>query len=695
MGFESIRVLQGVGPEIAADPARRPLARAHRDRRPRRRRLDAALRRRLLPSRPDGRPARLPAGPARLPERDGRGPLGPRTEQRAAAPTGSPASTPTRCASSAPTTRSSSSGARHERASRGAVVVTGSSTGIGRACALGLDRAGFTVFAGVRKPEDGEALAPQASERLEPLIDRRHRRRDSIAAAAERSREATGGRLAGLVNNAGVAVPGPVEARAARRATGASSRSTCRPDRGHPGLPGDDPRRPRPGRLHLLDRRARRAPLPLALQRLQGSDRGGRRLAAPGDAPVRGRGLDHRAGLDRDPIWDKGSRRGAALREAMDAGDERALRRRARPRRGGVGDEDRRHAACPPSAVAEAVVHALTAEKPKARYLVGTRGQDPGARPQLLPDRVFDRLVAREIDAPEPRRERYRRRSPPRMRRVESRRRRHGHELDAAAGRRRRGRPRARDRAALDRDPARPRRRHLRPARGRGDRGRLRGGRRLHRPLRGSASSGCVAIATSAVRDAANSRDVPGRAARALRPRRARSSTAPRRRGSPTRRLRRAPAGREDAGRRHRRRLDRARDRRRPRGRLLRLAAGRDRPPHRAPHHPRPARGRRARGAGRRRPRPDRRGARGRGAGAGQLRHRRRRHADLAGGDRPAARPLRPRAASTATGSRSSRSSGCSPSSPSMPLAERLAGPGPARGPGADDRRRGRDPDRR
>ena len=52
---------------------------------------------------------------------------------------------------------------------------------------------------------------------------------------------------------------------------------------------------------------------------------------------------------------------------------------------------------------------------------------------------------------------------------------------------------------------------------------------------------------------------------------------------------------------------------------------------------------RRARGARRRRPGPDRRGARGRGARAGQPRDRRRRHADLAGRDRPAARPLRPR----------------------------------------------------
>ena len=94
---------------------------------------------------------------------------------------------------------------------RGAVVITGSSTGIGRACALRLDRAGFRVFAGVRKAADGESLRAESSERLEPLIcdvvDAA-----TITAAAERVREATDGRLAGLVNNAGVAVPGPVEA---------------------------------------------------------------------------------------------------------------------------------------------------------------------------------------------------------------------------------------------------------------------------------------------------------------------------------------------------------------------------------------------------------------------------------------------------------------------------------------------------
>jgi NADP-dependent 3-hydroxy acid dehydrogenase YdfG len=41
---------------------------------------------------------------------------------------------------------------------RGAVVVTGASSGIGMACAQALVEAGFDVFAGIRKPADGRAL---------------------------------------------------------------------------------------------------------------------------------------------------------------------------------------------------------------------------------------------------------------------------------------------------------------------------------------------------------------------------------------------------------------------------------------------------------------------------------------------------------------------------------------------------------
>jgi len=91
-----------------------------------------------------------------------------------------------------------------------AVVVTGASTGIGRATALELDARGFRVFAGVRRHRDGVALSREASPRLEPvLLDVTDE--TSIAAAAEAVAAATGGQLHGLVNNAGVALGGPLE----------------------------------------------------------------------------------------------------------------------------------------------------------------------------------------------------------------------------------------------------------------------------------------------------------------------------------------------------------------------------------------------------------------------------------------------------------------------------------------------------
>ncbi len=92
-----------------------------------------------------------------------------------------------------------------------AVVVTGASTGIGQACALHLDRKGFRVFAGVRKPADGDALRAGASDRFTTLfLDVTDP--SSIAAAADRVSSAVGPiGLAGLVNNAGVAVAAPLE----------------------------------------------------------------------------------------------------------------------------------------------------------------------------------------------------------------------------------------------------------------------------------------------------------------------------------------------------------------------------------------------------------------------------------------------------------------------------------------------------
>lgn len=87
------------------------------------------------------------------------------------------------------------------------VLVTGASTGIGRATALRLDRAGWRVLAGVRSAEAGEVLAERGSARLVPVIVDVTDAEQVAAAAA-----VAGPSLDGLVNNAGIAIGGPLEA---------------------------------------------------------------------------------------------------------------------------------------------------------------------------------------------------------------------------------------------------------------------------------------------------------------------------------------------------------------------------------------------------------------------------------------------------------------------------------------------------
>ena len=93
---------------------------------------------------------------------------------------------------------------------QGSVVVTGASSGIGKATALHLDQLGFRVFAGVRKNADGQALSESASDKLKPiLLDVTED--GSIAAAVDTVTRTTSGELFGLVNNAGLSLNGPLE----------------------------------------------------------------------------------------------------------------------------------------------------------------------------------------------------------------------------------------------------------------------------------------------------------------------------------------------------------------------------------------------------------------------------------------------------------------------------------------------------
>jgi short-subunit dehydrogenase len=95
------------------------------------------------------------------------------------------------------------------------------------------------------------------------------------------------------------------------------------------------------------------------------------------------------------PFWDKGHAQAPAARasmgpqlvelyaeqlEAVESAAEKAAAR-------GI----------PPGRVAEAVVEALTAAHPRTRYLVGTDARIQAALRRLVPDRVLDRLVAREL----------------------------------------------------------------------------------------------------------------------------------------------------------------------------------------------------------------------------------------------------------------------------------------------------------
>jgi NAD(P)-dependent dehydrogenase (short-subunit alcohol dehydrogenase family) len=90
------------------------------------------------------------------------------------------------------------------------VVVTGISTGIGWGITKVLIANGFTVFGSVRRQSDADRLQHEFGEAFTPLIMDVTDRQAVERAAAQVSAQLGSSTLAGLVNNAGVAVPGPL-----------------------------------------------------------------------------------------------------------------------------------------------------------------------------------------------------------------------------------------------------------------------------------------------------------------------------------------------------------------------------------------------------------------------------------------------------------------------------------------------------
>ena len=278
---------------------------------------------------------------------------------------------------------------------RDAIVVTGASTGIGRACALRLTRLGYRVFAGVRRAEDGEALGKVAGPSLVPLlIDITEE--DSILGAVQVVADAVGNAgLAGLVNNAGIAVAGPLEflpVEALRTQLEVNVIGQMAVTRAFLPLI-----RQGKGRIVNVGSISGRLAFPLlgpycaskfALEALTASLL---MELAPWSIHV---ALIEPGGIST-PIWDKALAAGDAL--------QNSLPEEAEERYGRLIGEQRRRAmrssqtGLAPQAVARSVAHALTAQKPRTRYIMG-RSAHLGEVLRLVPEGLRERLILSRLN---------------------------------------------------------------------------------------------------------------------------------------------------------------------------------------------------------------------------------------------------------------------------------------------------------
>ncbi len=276
-----------------------------------------------------------------------------------------------------------------------AVMITGASTGIGLRCALRLDTLGFRVFAGVRNDGDGEKLTKASSDRIHPIkIDVTEP--EQIASAAEQVRSALGGEgLYGLVNNAGIVISGPLEflrLEDIRRQFEVNVIGQIGVTQAFTGLL----RRAR-GRIVNISSISGVLATPFlgpycaskfAFEALSDSMRMELKpwgisvsLIQPGSVET--------------PIWDKSAEAADRSVEAMPPEAETLYGPAIEAVRETV--DKTRKTACSPDLVAKAVADALTADRPKTRYVVGpgTRGQALFAR--FAPDRLRDTLIMREM----------------------------------------------------------------------------------------------------------------------------------------------------------------------------------------------------------------------------------------------------------------------------------------------------------
>jgi NAD(P)-dependent dehydrogenase (short-subunit alcohol dehydrogenase family) len=274
------------------------------------------------------------------------------------------------------------------------VVVTGASTGIGWACLKVLIAGGFRVFGGVRKQADADRLAKVFGANFTPLVfdvtDAA-----AVAAAAGKVRAALGGEtLFGLVNNAGIAVPGPLlelSVEDFRRQIDVNLIGQFIVTQAFgPLLGADRSLKGPPGRIVMISSISGKTAFPFggayAASKfgLEGLSEALRRelmifgvdviVVAPGNVAT--------------PIWDKSAVGGAG--QFADSPYAPAL---ARAKRYALETGKK---GLPPERIGETVKTALTAAKPKTRY---SPVPDPitSLITRRFPKRVVDRLIAGQL----------------------------------------------------------------------------------------------------------------------------------------------------------------------------------------------------------------------------------------------------------------------------------------------------------
>jgi len=266
------------------------------------------------------------------------------------------------------------------------VLITGASTGIGNATALHLDRAGWRVFAGVRKDVDAERIDSETSDRLTPVtIDVTDQATiDSTAKAVEAEVGSAG--LGGLVNNAGIVVGGPLEHIALddlRRQFEVNVFGQIAVTQAVLPL-----LRQAHGRIVFIGSLAGRTGMPLngpytgTKFALEGLAQSLRYELLSSDVRV----ALVEPGAIKTGIWEKGSAQVDEVKEQLPAD---ALERHAssiRAMEGFIEQGDR--TGIPPEKVASVVEHALTATTPRHRYLVGRDAKMLGNVSRYAPDRL-------------------------------------------------------------------------------------------------------------------------------------------------------------------------------------------------------------------------------------------------------------------------------------------------------------------